>query len=370
MGGEAGQAPRTTQSMTDLYKSYVQSLPGIQNAANQQLLPTALAQLNTNLATTPIQNALNLQQLQQYGLPTAGVNQQIQNSNALAGAQTNLNQITGAGGQAAIAAQMLNRYTNPDYWKNADASANQSVNALNAINLNGLSPGEQNAVERSLNQTNAGTGNLGLNNNTNTISNAINFGGAFNSKIPLLNSTLNTAANTGNMLQNNGFNSTSTALSQPNMGTASTFGSGTFGATGPTGQSNLASNVLGQSGSLVNTAYPAQAQSNYANSPMNALNNIGANACCFIFMEAYYGKIPKHVRQRRDTYYRRNPRIANGYIKMAKWLVPLMQYSDIVRGLVWMYMVQPLTQYGYKFNRKYKWSRKFWFTIWNILGNI
>lgn len=78
------------------------------------------------------------------------------------------------------------------------AAVNGGTQAVNAINLNGLSPGEANATERSLNQNNTATGNLGLLNPTNTISNAMNFGGAFNSKIPLLNSAVGAAAGASN----------------------------------------------------------------------------------------------------------------------------------------------------------------------------
>lgn len=74
-------------------------------------------------------------------------------------------------------------------------AANQgAVAGVNAVNLNGLSPGEGNAVERSTNQQNQTTGNLGLNNPTNAVSNAMNFGGAFNSKIPLANAATSTAS--------------------------------------------------------------------------------------------------------------------------------------------------------------------------------
>jgi len=81
----------------------------------------------------------------------------------------------------------------------AMAAANQgAVAGVNAINMNGLSPGEANAVERSTNQGNLATGNLGNSNATNAIGNAMNFGGAFNSKIPLLNASTNTATGVAN----------------------------------------------------------------------------------------------------------------------------------------------------------------------------
>lgn len=97
---------------------------------------------------------------------------------------------------------MLNTVTGASKTSSpALTAANQgAVSGVNAINLGGLSPGEANAVERSTNQQNLATGNLGNSNATNTISNAMDFGGAFNNKIPLLNASTNaasTAANAG-----------------------------------------------------------------------------------------------------------------------------------------------------------------------------
>ncbi len=377
--GSAGTPPTTTDSSANMYKAYLESLPGINNATNAQLLPTARAQLNTNLATTPIQNAFNLQQLMQYGLPTAEVNQRITDSNALAGSRTQFNTLLGPGGITALAGSQLNRLTNPNYAKVADASANKTAEEINGFNLNGLSPGEQNSVERSLNQSNNATGNLGLSNRTNDVSNALNFGGAFNSKLGLLNNTLGTAASTGNMLQNNGFNSMAVAFGQPQGSSQSQFGSGAFGQTGATGQNNIASNLLGQQGSLVDTAYPLQAKSAFDNSTGNSYSKISeafgnyGSGCCFIFMEAYEGMMPWWVRKCRDRYYKRNPRIARGYVRMAKWLVPLMQRHPVVRSLVWRTMVSPITWHGYSIvenDRRFqhKHIRKFWFTVWNFLG--
>lgn len=368
----SGSAPSSGQTTSQMYNNYLNYLPGMSNASNAQLMPTSQAQLQSELATTPIQNAFNLQQLQQYGLPTAQANQQVQNSNALAGAQTNLNTLNGAGGQAAMTASNLQRATNPNYANVADASANKTAGLLNSFSLNGLSPGEYNATERSLNQSNAVSGNLGLNNGMNTISNAMNFGGAFNNKIGQLNNILGTAAGTGNMLANNGINSTSVALGQPQA--SSPFTSTTFTGTNPTGSNGISSNLLGQFGGISQATIAPTAQSNYQNSPQGSFAT-NAGACCFIFMEAYYGDIPQHVRQCRDRYYTMLPRVANGYKRMAIWLVPLMRNSTLIRMFVWTTMILPLTQHGAFVKRinsklaiKHRLTRKFWFTVWSIYG--
>lgn len=98
----------------------------------------------------------------------------------------------------------------------------------------------------------------------------------------------------------------------------------------------------------------------------------GGSGCCFIFLESYNGTLPFFVRKSRDRYYRLLPSVADGYNRMALWLVPLMQRSRIVRALVWRLMVQPLTQYGgfthrvagYQSFGSRRIYRKFWFTVW------
>jgi hypothetical protein len=123
-------------------------------------------------------------------------------------------------------------------------AANQgAVAGVNAINLNGLSPGESNAIERSTNQGNMATGNLGLVNPTNTISNAMNFGGAFNSKIGLLNAATNTAtgaanANTSNLsATGNLFNPVGAAASAPTFSSLAQASGTNFGSGGSSNMS-------------------------------------------------------------------------------------------------------------------------------------
>lgn len=98
--------------------------------------------------------------------------------------------------------------------------------------------------------------------------------------------------------------------------------------------------------------------------------------CCFIFLEAHNGTLPWWVRVCRDYYYERNPRIATGYKRMAKWLVPMMKKSKIVRGLVNRLMVTPIAKYGgwmcnvpgYINCKRYAPFKNFWFSVWNWIG--
>lgn len=263
-------------------KDYTQYLPGLLQATGAQDTGLAQDQFNATAATTPETNALNLQQAQQFSLPLAQVGQQVTNSNALAGAQTNLNQIQGAGGQAALAAQALNQQANPAYYNAINSASGGASNAINAINLNGLSPGEYNATERSLNQSNTATGNLGLDNATNAVSNAMNFGGAFNSKIGLMNNATNAASTVANAAAGNGgLNAVNVALGQPNASTSGNFGTGTFSSTTPATNSangtsalNFGSGLLGNITSANNAGTAASASTANGNSVPSYLSSL------------------------------------------------------------------------------------------------
>lgn len=381
VNGSSYTAPHP-ESTANILRDYTTYLPGLLQATAGQQTNVANAQLAATQATQPGYNALNLQQAQQTALPLAQVGQQVANSNALAGAQTNVNQLLGPGGQAAQAALGVARSSNPNYYKIQDASSNQAANLVNSIQLGGLSPGEANATERATNQGMQGTGNLGLRNNTNTLSNALNFGGAFNQKLGVLGNALGAANQTATSAQNTGFNPINVALGQPNASTMGNFGTGTFSPTNAGTQNasagnafNFGSSMLGNQVSANNPMVAGSYGMQQSTTPAAYMQAVGSlmPSCCFIMLEAYHGEMPWWVRKCRDRYYRKLPQVAKGYVRMAKWLVPLMRGSGIVRQLVWTTMVSPLTDYGSfvvrrTATRHHKWSRQLWFTVWNYLG--
>lgn len=263
------------EPMGSVLSAYTQYLPGLVSATAAQQPSIAQNQFNATAATQPLYNALNLQQAQNYAVPLAQVGQQVQHSNAMAGAQTQLEQMQGPGAQSALTAEAIARATNPNYYQIQDASSSQARNLLNSINLGGLSGGEQAAVERSLAQTNNGTGNLGLNNPLNTISNAMNFGGAYNQKLGIMGNALGAANQTATSAQNTGFNPVNIALGQPNASTMGNFGTGTFSNTNANTQNNSGSNafnfgssVMGNMSGMNNANVGAAASQNNAQTGM------------------------------------------------------------------------------------------------------
>lgn len=375
--GSPGNFKKAYERPMDAFSKY---LPEYSKAQYDQALPYAQSQLGAYQGTMPGYNATNQQQLEQYALPAAQVGQQVASSNAMAGAQSNVNLLRGAGGQAALDATALSRAANPNYWGVQDNSSRQANNLLNSFNINGLSPGEYNATERAINQGGQGSGNLGLINNTNTLSNALNFGGAFNSKQALMGNAIGTANQTAQSAMNNGVNPTQIALgtSQTNQGTTykTPDMTATINPTTPNPQ-NPATDLLGNFTSLSNAYIGPAAQSKFQNSALNQYktnsDTIG-NYCCFIFLEATNGVLPWYVRVERDKYYNEQPTVASGYKRMAKWLVPMMKNSRAVKTLVNLLMVKPLTAYGghthsvNHYGHVFWPVKKFWFTVWNKLG--
>lgn len=72
----------------------------------------------------------------------------------------------------------------------------------------------------------------------------------------------------------------------------------------------------------------------------------GGISCCFIFLEALNGKLPPEARIGRDHYYHKFPRTARGYVRLARYLVPLMRMSKIVTNAVNLLMVKPMLAAG------------------------
>lgn len=389
MGGTKVPAPQPTG---DVLKSYTDYLPGLIQATSAEMPTIAQNQLNATMATQPFYNALNLQQAQQYALPLAKVGQDVQLANTLAGGEAQLAQLRNTGLDTAALSQQVARAGSPEYYSVAGPAAQKAVDLLNATNLRGLSPGQQNAVERSLAQSQSATGNLGIDNATNAVANAMAFGDRYNQQAMLAGNLQGAANQTLGALSPSasGFNPVNIALGQPNVSTMGNFGTGTFTNVTPNTQSGAAGNAfgfgqstLGNMSSMNNAFTSAAGQANAANisgmyglgsSALSGAGSMAGGACCFIVMESYHGTMPSFVRKCRDRYYRTNPEIAEGYKRMAKWLVPLMRKSFIVRSAVWHFMVKPLTDYGSfivnRTEKRGKWARKFWFTLWKLTSNI
>lgn len=94
-------------------------------------------------------------------------------------------------------------------------------------------------------------------------------------------------------------------------------------------------------------------------------------SCCFIMNEA--GDFTDAVRKARDFRYKNDLEVAEGYKRMAKWLVPLMQKSPIVKFVVKWTMTHPIAKVA-KVRKVNKHQPAlypiglFWEALWRVYG--
>jgi len=221
-GGGGSSSGSTTPQLTpqQLMQMYNKWLPTSMATATNQVAPVVNSMAGAAAGANPMFTASGLNQLNNYGMGYSNMGNLLSQNQALGNAQL----LGGGGGLVALEAAGLNNLLNP-----AQAAANSGVSQLlGQTNVNGLSPGQYNAAERSLNQSTQGTGNLGLNNATNALGNAMAFGGAMSQNYKQLNDSLNTAVNVAQS-QNSQFNPVQVALGSGN--TANNFGLSTFNPT-------------------------------------------------------------------------------------------------------------------------------------------
>lgn len=104
----------------------------------------------------------------------------------------------------------------------------------------------------------------------------------------------------------------------------------------------------------------------------------GWGICCFIFCAADPDdKLLQMVRRYKDSHYGKLSPIAQGYKRLAIWLVPLMRKYPLVKNIVKILMVNPMSLYAKAFyeedllmrNLLYPITRV-WVSIYWILGKL
>ena len=149
--GLSAQSAGATNPMNTL-AAYNMFLPMLSKKTIAEIPAFSNAITQATASATPILNQLNFDHTKLAVLQSHSQSVLHEEQTFVAG--TNLMQLNGAGGDAARSAVALNKELNPEYYTAMDAASRGAASAVNAINLNGLSPGEAAAVERSLNQTN------------------------------------------------------------------------------------------------------------------------------------------------------------------------------------------------------------------------
>lgn len=263
----AGSAPTTTATTDEILNQYLKYLPQLTSLLNSSSVDSAKAQ-------TPGLNALGVQQLQQYGVPYAKAGNAITAENAQAGADINRTLLTGTGAANARTASALDKEINPTLYNARD----KSNKLLESINLNGLSGGERAEVERALGKSQTATGNLGLDNATNAVSNAMSYGDRLAQKRQELNQYVNTGLNASQ----GGVNASGIALSgtqapQTNFGTGQ-FAGNTSTQNAINNNASLGTSLLGNLSQVGGASIAPAGEASWKNSDRYALDQMGANS--------------------------------------------------------------------------------------------
>ena len=255
-------APLTTQESTAQQLAALTSgLPGLMNAIGSTTLPYQQQIQNAQNVIAPQQAALNNQLYAQYVPQLNAINNSLNNTNALAAAQTGLNILQGPGQAEALQAQAIQQKLDPEYYATR-ANTGQKVNELlNSFNLNGLSGSERAEVERSNAQQDSSRGIVNAPSQTATVSNAMSFGSALQNKRNALSQAIANA----------------TSYLPSSQGQVSALG--VAGGNQAQGQSNT--NTAGNQFSGVSTSQVGQlggANNQQASSLMGNINNTALNS--------------------------------------------------------------------------------------------
>lgn len=382
-------AANVGDSTADQLAAYTNALPGLLNVTANQTLPVGQTTQNAANVLSPQAQALQTQMATQDlpGLTQLG-NQlnSIQNQGGI----TNASQaLSGSGGQLAQQEAALQQQLDPQYYATRNAQGGAIGNLLtqlggaNSVGLNGSDVAN---INRGLAQQDAQKGLLNAPSQTAAVSNALQFGNQGSALQAQKTNTLSQALNAATAFLpssqgqvNAGSVGTGASTNQSTSAGQSNFLGSNNGQTGPaqSTDSSLGNSLLG---GINNTA------TNNANINANkrsgldvglgaasSISSDGGNAgCCFIFLEVYNGSLPWYVRVERDKYYKSTPSVAEGYKRMAKWLVPLMRQYRAVSKIVNYCMVKPLTYVGAYDNKvnSFGWLFKpfkfFWFTLWKL----
>lgn len=373
MFGGDPPAPGVGESTAAQLQAYSANLPELLRITNAQIGPNELAQLQSQQATAPAYAALQNQLYAQYGPEMNRVGQEIARENALAQSATDAAVLQGSGRDAARAGMALDRETDPEYYKLRETMGSR----LEDLMRPGLSGGETEAITRGLNQQNVGAGLLNTPSQTNVVSKAMTYGNAARDR---LSQALGQATQALPTFRS-GVDSFGRATGK--LGTLANSGDAKFQGLQQQGAGQqafgLSNNLLGETGQNQRAKMGIDAQRR------DSLDRVGEvwgnvngtiSACCFIFLECHNGVLPWWVRKHRDMYYRTEPTIARGYVKMAKWLVPLMERSEFVKQMVNELMVKPMTNYGAYLEGVdsegivNKTTNNFWLKFWKFYGSF
>lgn len=350
-------------AFTDYKPQSVAGLTGRQLKALQKhgmASAQTLQDINTKIA--PQEQALQLQLLQQYGPLFSKVGQDISTQEAEAGISRDLALAKGPGLELAQQASEVDKAINPEFYKMREVTGKGYADLISGQDPNKLSGAELANTERGINRLNARTGNLNTGDATTTAANAMTFGDELGKKRDRFSAALNLFPGLSGASRSpvDGF-----AVATGKTSTTPNFGQQNFQIqNGQFTTQGMLDRLAGTQGKQMDVLSGRRNIQDYSEGAVGSV-------CCFIMISANDGiELPWWIKRCRDYYYNTQPRVKDGYRKMARRLVPKMERNLLLRKLIKYTMYYPLSFYGAyiqglnKFGWMFKPTKNFWFTIW------
>ena len=358
--------PHVSTQLKSIVSGLAKQYPQLVQVLGAQNLAIAENEQNTREAIAPREQALSAGLYKQYAPQYGEV-----------GSGVDLAALNGAGGQSVMASDALDRAIDPEYFASRDASSSKLGQLLSGMNPNELTGAERENIARGLARSGYRSGELNSPSNQGAINAALTYGSALDTKRSGVANAINTATAAIPTFKSgrDTFTQATSGARESNkvFGGATDFGGNSAAAGAKSGE-----DALGVTAGINTQKRQLNTQRRTSlDNTMAVVDSVGSNmpSCCFIFMEAYNGKLPWYVRECRDYWYDRIPELSVGYKKMAKWLVPWMQKSGAVRFFVNTTMIKPISRIGeYLVGMKNDYSvidmtlHNTWFKIWAFMA--
>lgn len=374
MGGDP-PAPTATESTDSMLQAYIKNLPGLLDVTAKNVLPTEQANLQAQQQLAPAQNQLALDLYKQFAPQFNAVGSQISSQNALAQAGSDLQVLQQYGPQLTAQALAAQKQADPEYYKTREMAQQGLANMFNGLpdGSSNLTGGERAEVERSLARDNSARGNenptaIG------TVENAMKFGSAGlqrqGQKQAMIANAVNTASQAMAPMQSK-IDTFQLTTGRPSVNSGQT----QFAGVKDVGQNtfSMGQNLLGEVGQNQRSAMDINSRRRDSldrfSQVMSSMPNV---SCCFIFLAAHGGELPWWVRYLRNVL--ADDETRRGYIRMSRWLVPILQRSAFARVITQAAMTYPITEYGAAMvgvrpeGIVFAPIKRFWFAVWKHLG--
>jgi hypothetical protein len=350
MGG--GPTYQNSQETTaDMMKAWTQYMPELTRVTGENILPMELAQLKAQQQLAPQQAQLSYDLASKY-LPQftqLGVDQASQQAMGQAASDNAL--MAGPGKELAANTLAIQQILDPEFYKSRGQAGDALTSLFGSLDdpTTGLSGAEREEVTRTLARDNASRGNLDATQNS-TVEAAMQMGSAGQArksqKQAAIGQAVQAAAGAMPAFRTgvDALQLTTGRPSTPNVGL------GQFGGVQQVGNNTmqLGSQLMQQTGTFAGNNQQNQAtKKDTFDKVSQVMGSIPSVSCCWTFREftdKFPHGVPWYVRASRDAHY--TPARREGYRLFSKYMVPLMQKSKVIRLIVDLAFVDPLTKHA------------------------